>query len=134
MMLVIGRKELIEIPLIMDEPFVAKIDSGAYSNSIHCDTVLLQFDGSIDIMIIEGLVLSLPKGTFKYKNVKSSNGQSEKRVTTKLSVIFNNKKYKTTFTFTNRNNMKSKVLLGRKFLAKRFIIDVSKTNLLKKAK
>lgn len=132
-MLVIGRKELIEIPLIMNEPFVAKIDSGAYSNSIHCDTILLQFDGSIDI-IIDKVVLELPAGSFRYKNVKSSNGQNEKRVTTKLSVIFNNKKYKTTFTFTNRNNMKSKVLLGRKFLAKRFIIDVSKTNLLKKAK
>lgn len=132
-MLVIGRKELIEIPLIMNEPFVAKIDSGAYSNSIHCDTILLQFDGSIDI-IIDKVVLALPAGSFRYKNVKSSNGQSEKRVTTKLSIIFNNKKYKTTFTFTNRNNMKSKVLLGRKFLAKRFIIDVSKTNLLKKAK
>lgn len=132
-MIVIGRKELIEIPLIMSEPFVAKIDSGAYSNSIHCDTILLQFDGSIDI-IIDKVVLELPAGSFRYKNVKSSNGQSEKRVTTKLSIIFNNKKYKTTFTFTNRNNMKSKVLLGRKFLAKRFIIDVSKTNLLKKAK
>lgn len=79
-------------------------------------------------------VIRLNTGEYKYKAVKSSNGIIEVRVITKLNVVFNNKKYKTMFTFTNRDNMNSKILLGRKFLSKRYIVDVAKTNTLKKGK
>jgi hypothetical protein len=133
MMTIIGRKELIKIPIIGNEYMVAKIDTGAYSNSIHCDRVEANEIG-LDIVMDNKTVIRLNAGEYKYKSVKSSNGIIEVRVTTKLNVVFNNKKYKTMFTFTNRDNMSSKILIGRKFLSKRYIVDVAKTNTLKKGK
>lgn len=132
-MTIIGRKELIKIPIIGNEYMVAKIDTGAYSNSIHCDRVEANEIG-LDIVMDNKTVIRLNAGEYKYKSVKSSNGIIEVRVTTKLNVVFNNKKYKTMFTFTNRDNMSSKILIGRKFLSKRYIVDVAKTNTLKKGK
>lgn len=133
MMTIIGRKELIKIPIISNEYMVAKIDTGAYSNSIHCDRVEANELG-LDIVMDDKTVIRLNTGEYKYKAVKSSNGIIEVRVITKLNVVFNNKKYKTMFTFTNRDNMSSKILIGRKFLSKRYIVDVAKTNTLKKGK
>lgn len=132
-MTIIGRKELIKIPIVSNEYMVAKIDTGAYSNSMHCDSVVIKENG-LDIIMDDKTIISLENGTFRYKNVKSSNGLIESRVTTKLIVVFNNKKYKTMFTFTNRDSMVSKILIGRKFLSKRYIVDVDKTNTLKKGK
>ena len=130
-MTIIGRKELIKIPIVSNEYMVAKIDTGAYSNSIHCDRVEANELG-LDIVMDDKTIIRLNAGEYKYKSVKSSNGIIEDRVITKLNVVFNNKKYKTMFTFTNRDNMNSKILLGRKFLSKRYIVDVAKTNTLKK--
>lgn len=130
-MTIIGRKELIKIPIVSNEYMVAKIDTGAYSSSIHCDRVEANESG-LDIVMDDKTIIRLNAGEYKYKSVKSSNGIIEVRVTTKLNVVFNNKKYKTMFTFTNRDNMSSKILIGRKFLSKRYIVDVAKTNTLKK--
>lgn len=132
-MTIIGRKELIKIPILGNEYMVAKIDTGAYSNSIHCDRVEANEVG-LDIVMDDRTIIRLNAGEYKYKAVKSSNGIIEVRVTTKLNVVFNNKRYKTMFTFTNRDNMSSKILIGRKFLSKRYIVDVAKTNTLKKGK
>ncbi len=131
MMTIIGRKELIKIPIVSNDYMVAKIDTGAYSSSIHCDRVEANELG-LDIVMDDKTIIRLNAGEYKYKSVKSSNGIIEVRVTTKLNVVFNNKKYKTMFTFTNRDNMSSKILIGRKFLSKRYIVDVAKTNTLKK--
>ena len=98
---------------------------------LHCDRVEANESG-LDIVMDDKTIIRLNAGEYKYKSVKSSNGIIEVRVTTKLNVVFNNKKYKTMFTFTNRDNMSSKILIGRKFLSKRYIVDVAKTNTLKK--
>ena len=60
------------------------------------------------------------------KKVISSNGTSEIRVLVKIKLKLGRKVYNTKFTLTDRSNMKNSILIGRKFLRNRFIVDVSK--------
>lgn len=70
---------------------------------------------------------------YKLKKVKSSNGEVQIRPTIKVSVEFFGKKYKSVISLTNRADMKFPMLIGRRFLKNRFIVDVSKENLSKEA-
>jgi len=60
------------------------------------------------------------------KEVKSSNGISQKRYAIKLRVRIGDFETLTEFTLTNRDKMSYPVLLGRKVLRKAFIVDVSR--------
>jgi hypothetical protein len=62
----------------------------------------------------------------KVKNVKSSNGIAEERVVIKQRIEIANKSIKLDLSLTNRAEMRYPVLLGRRFLNKKFIVDVSK--------
>jgi hypothetical protein len=64
--------------------------------------------------------------------IKSSNGISETRYQIVLPMIFGKKTYEIELTLNDRAEMKYPVLLGRKFLQGKFIVDVSKLNRLSK--
>ncbi|MGB0167558.1 MAG: RimK/LysX family protein, partial [Luteibaculum sp.] len=73
------------------------------------------------------------KGPFEFteydkRKVKSSNGSTELRFAVKLLVKLGAKTYLTTFTLTNRNKMRYPILLGKRFLRGKFLVDVSKKN------
>ncbi len=123
-MLIIGRKERITIKDISNVTMVAKIDTGAYSNSMHINKVE-ENELGIELLLDNNIILFIEKGKYKYKNVISSNGVKETRIITRLSIKLGNKRYKTFFTFTDRTNMRNKVLLGRKFIKGRYLVDVS---------
>ena len=123
-MLIIGRKERITIKDISNVTMVAKIDTGAYSNSMHINKVE-ENELGIELLLDNNIILFIEKGRYKYKNVISSNGVKETRIITRLSIKLGNKRYKTFFTFTDRTNMRNKVLLGRKFIKGRYLVDDS---------
>lgn len=145
-MLHIGRKEnvIIKIPIYklnkknvyVNIDIEAKIDSGAYGNSMHVRKIVEPYyskkNECIGALVIldNGKKVFIKKDNYFFKNVKSSSGISEKRLATKIKIKIGNKLYKTTFTFTNRDGLRNKILLGRQILKNRFLIDVSKTNLL----
>ena len=60
---------------------------------------------------------------------KSSNGQTELRVFVKTKIIFFNKEHEIELSLTNRSEMKYPILVGRKFLKNKFLVDVSKKHL-----
>lgn len=72
-----------------------------------------------------GKVFILP--IHQKKNVKSSNGKVEERYFIKSVIEIFGKKYKAELSLTDRKDMKYPMLLGRKFLKDKFIVDVSLT-------
>src|SRR5690606_13457776 len=72
--------------------------------------------------------------TFSRKKVKSSNGRMEVRYVIKTKIRIGKKSYITTVSLTDRRKMKYPVLVGRKVLNKKFLVDVSQEHLLKKLK
>ncbi len=135
---IIGRRELISILDLNLYDLDAKIDTGADSNALHCDNIVIENDIVHFCLLDEvhesyhGKRMSMP--LYKIKKVKSSNGKIQLRPSIKVSVEFFGKRYKSIISLTNRADMKFPMLIGRRFLKDRFIVDVSEENLSKKDK
>jgi hypothetical protein len=61
------------------------------------------------------------------RHVKSSNGTIQERIFIKTTLALFNQQYETELSLTDRASMKYPMLIGRKFLEDRFIVDVSLT-------
>jgi|SRR5690554_6178639 len=137
MKLIIGRKEKISLEEWGLSKISAKIDTGAYTSAIHCEYAQVKMIGGKEVL--EFILLSPSHSHFKNqlistehfsrKKVKNSFGHVEIRykVTTKISIF--GKEFDGEFTLSERSKMKNPILLGRKILKGRFLIDVDHVNL-----
>lgn len=126
---IVGRKELISIIDLELFNLDAKVDTGADSNALHCDDISIDEYNNVHFTLLDevhqayhGKRMILP--LYKLKKIKSSNGQIQLRPSVKLSVFFMGKRYKTIVSLTNRADMKYPMLIGRRFLSGRFLVDV----------
>lgn len=136
--LIIGRRDKIDLPDFSIKNISAKIDTGAYTSALHASHVLL-IKGSPDRLSfrIEGQDLEgreFITENFIERNIKNSFGDVERRFVIKTNVTVFNQVLETEFSLSDRSSMKHPVLLGRKFLRGKFIVDVSKLNISYKQK
>lgn len=135
---VIGYIESVDLPKMELFGLDAKIDTGADSCSLHCDEMKVEGDVVTFLLHDEvheayhGKKITLP--IHKIKRVKSSNGKSEERVFIKSSIKLGSKTYQAQISLANRENMKYPMLIGRRFLSRRYLIDVSHKYITKKDK
>ena len=127
---IIGKKELISIIDLDLFNLDAKIDTGAESNALHCDDISVDEDGFVSFTLLDevhasyhGKKIRLP--LHRVKKIRSSNGILQQRPSIQVTVEFFGKKYKTVVSLTNRADMKYPMLIGRKFLSGKFLVDVS---------
>ena len=133
---ILGRKDLVSFPEfeLVDVP--VKIDSGAYSSSMDCQSIeVVEFGEKEQLRVIfldSGISGYTGKEVifddFKTKIVKSSNGIAQERFFVKGTVQLFGQTYETVFSLTERTGLRNPILLGRRLLNKRFLIDTSKTN------
>ena len=119
-----------------------KIDTGAYRCSIDCCFVEIIKVNKVKVLrytllnedspLYNGEVFETKE--FKTSKVKSSNGSIESRYIVKSKIRLFNEEFETEFSLSTRIDMKFPILIGRKFLNNRFIVDTSKTNLSFKSK
>lgn len=136
-MIVIGRKDKIDLPELGFSNIDAKVDTGAYGCALHCHHVEVIQQNGQPVLSFKVLDPSHPEyddkvllvKNFNDKIVKNSGGQAEHRYTIKTKVVIFNKKRTVEFSLTDRQEMKYPVLLGRKFLKNRFLVDVQHTDL-----
>ena len=120
----LGSIAKISLPIIGDESFLAKVDTGADSSSIHCDGFYVKDE------VLYCKILALKK-ILKFKNfskkfVKSSNGEGSERYKVTLRVIVDGCEVVGKFTLNNRESMNYPVLIGKNILKKGFMVDVNK--------
>lgn len=129
----IGSTDVIDLPEFGLENIECKIDTGAATSSLHCRDLQLRRENGEEVLHFrlydpEFNILSKELyrfSEFKIRRVRSSNGQTEKRYTIKTPVEIMGRKIKTEFTLSFREKMRYPVLLGKRFLKNRFIVDVS---------
>lgn len=131
--LTIGRIDKIDFPDWGLLDIDAKIDSGAYTSSIHCENIHAYYQNgshAVRFTVYTGdkAVTQLSK-VYESKQVKNSFGQVEYRYLVKTAICLFGKNYVIELALTDRSSMKYPVLIGRKVLRDRFIIDVTKRNL-----
>ncbi|KAA0990006.1 ATP-dependent zinc protease family protein [Dyadobacter aurulentus] len=132
---VIGATDLVDLPELGWLNVPVRIDSGAATSAIHCSRVRLIKDGEQTFL---QFYLDKKKGApqqsfivedFKETVIRNSSGKEEKRYVIKTKVRIFGKKIRTEFSLANRRKMQYPILIGRKLLKNRFIIDVSQKNL-----
>jgi len=139
---VIGRQDKIDLPNFGLENIEAKVDTGAYTSAINCSRVrVTEVNGEKQLTfylsgsrIHERKARKFSTKEFKRKKIKSSNGQIEERFVIKTTAVIYGKRLRMEFSLSDRSKMKFPILLGRKMLTGRFIVDVSKKNLSFKTK
>lgn len=135
---VIGRVDKGDFPTLDLFDIDVKIDTGAYTSSIHCHKYFEE-DGVLKCLFYDKGHPNYNGKKIIFKNftttkVKSSNGIVQNRYKVKTSIILFNKKYRIHLTLSDRDDMKFPILIGRKFLLKKFIVDVSLKNVSYKEK
>jgi hypothetical protein len=133
---IIGSVEMISILDLELFDLDAKIDTGADSNALHCDDIYIDQDKFVHFKLVDEVHASYHDKKmiiplYKLKRVRSSNGDLQLRPSIKVDVLFFGKKYKAVISLTNRSDMKYPMLIGRKFLSGRFLVDVSQEYLAK---
>ena len=142
MKITVGRIDKADFPELSLKDIDLKIDSGAYTSSIHCSNIEEMTDNGCNLIKFTLLDPEHPfynNKEFTFKNysskiVKSSNGISQERFMIQTEIIIFNISFPIYLTLSERKDMKFPILLGRKFLNKKFVIDSAKTNLSHKLK
>ncbi len=130
----IGRREFVDFPELKVFRVEAKIDTGAYTSSIHCSDINVKtIDGEqtlcfklFDNLHPEFSENILQFNEFSKKKIKNSFGEMEERYVIKTMIRIGHKNIRTTLSLSDRENMRYPVLIGRRLLKGKFIIDVNK--------
>lgn len=128
---IIGRAEKVDIPSQGLKRVPAKIDTGADVSAIWASSISETEDGLSFCLFDEGNVfytgerLFLPKGEYTVTRVANSFGVRELRYKIKLSVRIKGRLLKGTFTLSNRSTKTYPILLGRRLLKGKFLVNVA---------
>jgi hypothetical protein len=130
--ILIGRMDVADFPELDLENIDVKIDTGAYTSSIHCKSIRLENNVLFCTFLGEDNSVVHSFSDFRTIRVKSSNGIAQNRYEIKTKIKLFNKTYKISLSLSNRKEMRFPVLLGRKFLNPKFVVDPSVKDLSKK--
>lgn len=134
---IVGSTEYVEIAGIKNIP--AKIDTGADSSAIWASGVDVREDGTL-VFKLFGKKSPLYTGEelktrdYKVGSVRSSHGDSQIRYRVKLPLTIAGRTIRATFTLANRSRNNFPVLIGRRGLTGKFVVDVSKSAVEQKKK
>ena len=135
---IIGRIDKVDFPTLNLLDIDVKIDTGAYTSSMHCYKYYEE-DGVLKCLFYDKNHPHYNGKKILFRNftttkVKSSNGMVQNRYMVKTSMILFDRKYRIDLTLNDRDDMKYPILLGRKFLMKKFVVDVTLKNVSYKEK
>ena len=124
---VIGRFDRADFPDLHLEDISVKIDTGAYTSSIHCYNIKEE-KGVLKCTFLDDEHPLYNGKVFHFKDydvvfVRSSNGVVQKRYQIQSTITLFGKTRKISLSLSARQEMRFPVLLGRKFLSKKFIVD-----------
>lgn len=124
---IIGRFDKADFPMLDLEGISVKIDTGAYTSSIHCEEIV-EKDEVLYCKFLDEEHEQYNGKEFIFKDydiiyVRSSNGMIQKRYQVESKIKLFNKIYKISLSLSSRQEMRFPVLLGRKFLSNKFIVD-----------
>lgn len=125
---VIGRTEKVDFPELDLYNIPAKIDTGAYSSSLHCHDIYAE-KGVLHFKLADSTHKEYnfkdhEFNEYTQKKIKNSFGEMEMRYIIKTLVRIGNKRIRTRITLSNRGSMRYPVLIGRTLLKNNFIVDV----------
>lgn len=131
-MQILGRYDRVDLPELGLSNIHAKIDTGAYTCSLHCKMAQV-VDGKLEFILLdqehpEFTGMKFVFANFEKRDIKNSFGEVEKRFVIVTSITIFEEVITTEFSLSNRGSLKFPILIGRKILRNRFLIDATKKN------
>ena len=110
----------------------ARVDTGAATSSLDArDIKVLPGKKEIEFRLPERCGGHLVKRRLRgWRMVTSSDGTSEERPVVEMEFRLGGRQFRTHVTLSDRSHMKFPMLLGRRTLSGRYVVDVTHTNLL----
>lgn len=133
---ILGRREFADIPRLGLFGIEAKIDTGAYTSSLHCEKIVVNYENSKPILYftlepgdaVPGDPKAMRFEEFTRKKIKNSFGEMEERFVIKAVVHIGKKKIRSGISLSNRGSMRYPLLIGRKLIKGKFLVDVSQAH------
>lgn len=132
-MRILGRSDRVDLPGLGLSNIHAKVDTGAYTCCLHCAYANV-VNNKLEFVLLDeehpeftGIKYTFKK--FKQREIRNSFGEAELRYVIKTSIKIFDHRIRAEFSLSNRGNLKFPVLLGRKILRNRFLIDVTQKDL-----
>jgi len=130
---ILGRSDRVDLPQLGVFDIHAKVDTGAYTSSLHCQSAEV-VDGILEFVLLDeehpeftGFRFRFPE--YELRDIRNSFGEVERRFVIVTTLRIFNEDITTEFSLCNRGSLKFPVLVGRKILRNRFLIDVDQKNL-----
>lgn len=135
---VLGRYDRVDLPGLGLKNIHAKVDTGAYRCSLHCQSAKV-IDGVLEFVLLdeehpEFTGMKFKADSYHERDIKNSFGEVERRYVITTTIKIFNEEITAEFSLSNRGSLKFPILLGRKILQARYLIDVRRKNLSYKAK
>jgi hypothetical protein len=135
---VLGRYDRVDLPGLGLKNIHAKVDTGAYRCSLHCQSAKV-VHGVLEFVLLdeehpEFTGMKFTADTFHERDIKNSFGEVERRYVITTTIKIFNEEITAEFSLSNRGSLKFPILIGRKILQARYLIDVKKKNLSYKSK
>lgn len=137
-MQVLGRYDRVDLPGLGLKNIHAKVDTGAYRCSLHCYSAQV-INGILEFVLLdeehpEFTGMKFTSTEFHQRDIKNSFGEVESRYVISTTIKLFQEEITADFSLSDRGTLKFPILIGRKLLQDRFLIDVRKKNLSYKAK
>jgi hypothetical protein len=126
----VGAFEMISLPALKVSDVMAKVDTGAYSGALHCTDIRVVRRGLVRKRILKftpmgDSKLATETDTFIKTYIRSATGHRVKRYIIDTTIEVHGKRYPVRIGLSDRSDMKSPVLLGRRFLRENnILVDV----------
>lgn len=136
--LTIGRRDFADFPELGLRDIAVKVDTGAYTSAIHCHHIKVKQrpDGTevltfklLDPTHADYNERAFELTTFRTKRVRSSNGKAESRYLVKTKIRLFGRDFPIELSLSERGEMRFPVLIGRRLLMNRFVVDPAATDL-----
>ena len=134
-MTVVGWRELVRLPDLDTRAFRAKFDTGARTSALHAEDIEEVTENGVHMVrfsidrprVKKDVRRTVPMAD--YRPVTSSNGEEEMRFVIETDFQIGDHHYLIELTLTQRSDMHYPMLVGRKALAERLLIDPAKSYL-----
>lgn len=131
---IVGCLELVGFPELDIFDVLAKVDTGAFSGAIHCNSIHVVKRGVNKTRILKFSTPGLSGKAFETEkfeetHIRSSTGNRVKRFIIQTKMVIAGEEYPVKIGLSDRRDMKRAVLIGRRILRENSIlVDVRKNS------
>lgn len=128
-LIIVGWREIVQLPHLGLLDIPAKIDSGARTSSLHA-TDVEEFEKHGEKFV--RFTVDMPGGGapqrceavhVDIRGITSSNGETQRRYVIKTPLTIGKLTFRAEVTLADRSDMKFPMLIGRSSLRRRFVVD-----------